>query len=396
MNRETFRGFALPRVVDEVTRLVTAGEVLSPLLADLEQQRGLGLWRVDGDQLTATPALVTMGDHLPNACERVPAVFSLFPELRAAWLRIVRAHCNELGQRTDRGALIDTVERAGVLAAELSAVVDPSFAATAFSDLERAVLPGAAHGPPAYPVLLRVLAASAAHEPIPAAPPLPEPRFNDPGSAWCCGRLLHLPETDGDRAPATRAVLSGAFAGRGDGGDSMQWVLAHPWAYLLAQCVYTQETWRAERCAGAVRFELEPAHLTQWQNPARVVVVVVQPDGAEVLCGSLGELLQRTLARLGVTLSAHRCEPNLLDQRLGLVIQALLRHNVWSFESGPLGRLPGYVIHADFSDACYRALGSRTFNRLGRPITEAVREAAVIWAGECGASTRARPIEVRS
>ena len=58
------------------------------------------------------------------------------------------------------------------------------------------------------------------------------------------------------------------------------------------------------------------------------------------------------------------------------------RHDVWRFEHGAGARRPAYSIHPSFSDACYRALGSRAFYRLGSPITAAIRRAAEGWAKE--------------
>ena len=67
---------------------------------------------------------------------------------------------------------------------------------------------------------------------------------------------------------------------------------------------------------------------------------------------------------------------------MALVIDAVQRHDVWRFEHGAGARRPAYVIHPSFSDACYRALGSRTFYRLGSPMTAAIRRAAEGWAQE--------------
>jgi hypothetical protein len=64
------------------------------------------------------------------------------------------------------------------------------------------------------------------------------------------------------------------------------------------------------------------------------------------------------------------------------VIDALVRREVWRFDHGSGGRRPGYTIHPLFSDACYRALGSRAFYRLGSSITAAVRRVAETWAGD--------------
>jgi hypothetical protein len=175
-------------------------------------------------------------------------------------------------------------------------------------------------------------------------------------------------------------VLTGALDDRVGEGDAMLWALQRPWAFLLGQLVFTQEAWDAERVAGGITFELEPAHVPLFQRPPCVEVVVTLPGGEEVRCGTLGELVLQMLGQLGVTVLAHRVTPALLDTRLGAVIEALLRRKVWRFDHGPGGRRPGYVIHSEFSDACYRALGSRAFYRLGSSVTAAVRRVAETWA----------------
>jgi hypothetical protein len=310
----------------------------------------------------------------------VPAVFSLLPEVRAAWLRVLRARLAEMGERKDVATLADAVTAAGTLATELVNVDRPSLSPTSFSELERTALPAAAHEASAFPVLLRALAATAA---MPGGVPsslLSDIVLEDPSTAWRPGRLLRLP-ISADPEPA-HAVLSGALDGRGNGGDSMRWALHHPWAFLLAQMTFIKEAWEAERVSGGIAFELEPAHVSLFQSPPRVEVVVTLPSGEEIRCGSLGELVQRTLAQLGVTILGHRVTASTLDDRLGLVIDAVQRRDVWRFEHGSGGRRPAYSIHPSFSDACYRALGSRAFYRLGSAVTAAIRRAAETWARE--------------
>ena len=389
MNYEALQGRALTRVVDEVRSLLTQGEVSSTALRGLESLSQTGLWFVSGEMLTATSTAVALGDLLPGAGEMVPAVFSLLPEVRAAWLRVVRARLAEMGERKDLAALTEAIHGAGPLATDLLEVPAPSLASTSFGELERAVLPAAAHEAAAFPVLLRVLAATSVMPDGEPSAPLPAMVFDDPATEWRRGRLLRLPVAT-DPAPAL-AVLSGALEGRTADGDAMRWALHHPWAFLLAQLVFTKEAWEAERVSGSISYELEPAHLALLQTPPRVDVVVTLPSGEEVRCGSLGELIQRTLAQLGVTLLAHRIAAASLDDRLGLVVDALLRRDVWRFEHASSGRRPGYSIHPSFSDACYRALGSRAFYRLGSPITAAIRRAAETWARERIA--RAAPAE---
>jgi hypothetical protein len=381
MSLAALQGPALTRAVQDARGLLALGEAPSSALRALEAPRATGLWSEHGGVLVATPAIVALGNQLPSAAEALPAVFSLVPEVREAWLRVVRARLAEMGERGDVAALIEAVTSTGALASELVTVNAPSLAPTAYSELERAVLPAAAHEASAFPVLLRGLAATASLQRNAQTPAsLPNIAFDDPSTAWRPGRLLRLPARS-DVAPST-VVLSGALDGRSQDGDAMQWALHHPWAVLLAQMTFTKEAWEAERVSGGIAFELEPVHVSIFQNPPRVEVVVSLPSGEEIRCGSLGELAQRTLAQLGVTVLAHRITFSTLDDGLALVIDALQRHDVWRFEHGAGGRRPVYAIHPSFSDACYRALGSRAFYRLGSPVTAAIRRTAEGWARE--------------
>jgi hypothetical protein len=380
MTFAALQGRALARAVDEVRSLLSYGELPSSALRDLERLGATHLWSERGDALVATTAVVALGDRLPNAAESVPAVFSLLPEVRAAWLRVVRARIAEMGERQDVAALADAVTAAGALATELVNVDSPSLSPTSFSELERAILPAAAHEASAFPVLLRVLAATALMPGDGASVSLPDIAFDDPSTAWLTGRLVRVPIST-DPVPA-HAVLSGALDGRSSAGDSMHWALQHPWAFLLAQMAFTKEAWEAERISGGIAFELEPAHVSLFESPPRVEVVVTLPSGEEIRCGSLGEFVQRTLAQLGVTILGHHVTASTLDDCLGLVIGAVQRRDVWRFEHSSGGRRPAYSIHPSFSDACYRALGSRAFYRLGSPVTAAIRRTAETWARE--------------
>jgi hypothetical protein len=112
-------------------------------------------------------------------------------------------------------------------------------------------------------------------------------------------------------------------------------------------------------------------------------VAVTTADGEELLCGTLGGLLLRVLAYLGVTVQTPAAGPAALDDRLGPLVRALLERKVYCFDPrAAAGRRPGYLIHEDFSDACYGRFGSNHFYRLGSPLTAAVRAAAEGWARE--------------
>jgi hypothetical protein len=209
MTLAALHGRALARTIDGMRSLLAQGEQPSSALRSLKGLGSASLWSERGDALVARPVVVALADRLPNAAESVPAVFSLLREVRAAWLRVVRARLAEMGERKDFAALADAVTAAGALATELVKVDRPSLSPTIFSELERALLPAAAHEASAFPVLLRALAATAE---MPAGAPsssLPDIAFDDPSTAWRPGRLLRLPRLDGagacPRGPERRA-----------------------------------------------------------------------------------------------------------------------------------------------------------------------------------------------
>ncbi len=380
MDLSALQGRTLVRVVDDLKTLLASGQVVGQSLRTLAVPQVAGLWFDDRVRFVATSRLISLANLLPSYSEAVPAILSFVSDQRAAWLRILLARIKEIGERNDLTGLCEAVTASGRLASELVAGVTPSLAPTQTGELERLVLPAAAHEAQAFPVLLRALAATSSLVESPAAStgPISDVVWDDPSKTWQPGRLIRLPSVD-DRAPAS-AVLSGALDDSVGDGDSMQWVLQRPWAFLLSQMVFTKEAWEAERVSGSLAFELEQAQVALFQNPPRVDVVVTLPTGEEVRCGSLGEFVLQTLAQLGVTVLAHRVSATVIDDRLASVIEALVRREVWRFDHGTGGRRPGYVIHPSFSDACYRALGSRAFYRLGSHITAAVRRVAETWA----------------
>ena len=192
----------------------------------------------------------------------------------------------------------------------------------------------------------------------------PEPRFVLKGN---CGPLSASEHVDGDIG--SQSV--------------MRWVLYRPWITLLAQVAFVQEAWTAEQISGRLTLELAEDQLANPYEPSRVDVVVTTPDGDEILCGTLAELVRRVLARLDVTLLARPEEVAELDQRLASVVRLLLEKKIWRFEPGAGGgRRPGFVIDDEFSTSCYRAFGSKYFYRLGSVLTAAIRSTCEQWARE--------------
>jgi hypothetical protein len=396
-----------PATLDALKQLLTAGEVSRTKLADLPNGEALGLWSTSADnqRAVATPAVVKLLRTLPSQPEIMAAILSCQPDIRIAWQQIVCARLQELGQQRDTNGLCEAVSTLGGAAeALLNRLTEAKLAATPFTELERIVFEVPAEQAIATPKLYRVLGATASLvEGKQGKPgkPLPNVDVIDPSRNWLKGRLIQLPNpeaeaTQGQTQQKATSILSGSWADypppeaeqRAELA-AMYWVLARPWCFLLAQVVFTQEAWAAERVSGELSLELDPNNDDLAFTPPRLDVVVTTADGAETLCGSLGELLLRVLQQLGVEILAPAIDN--LDTQLAPVIAALLQRQVWQYSPGASGIRPHYSIHPAFSDTCYRAVGSKYFNRLASSVTATIRSTCEQWAKERRMVTRPLP-----
>lgn len=382
-----------------VRGLLMTGEAVGETLSPLTEPLRLGLWSLD--QATglavARAGLVQLAGQLPNVEETVAAVFACQPDLRIAWLRIVAARLREAGKRRDAGELCSAIDQIGRASRRIrEELPNASLQPTGHQALETALFGAPAEQAVVWPKLLRAIGATA--ELVegglgsPAAP-LPSVEPLDPRRTWSSGRIVQLPWPI---TPAVSQSERGRFVLTGDcgpltetersAGDSasqavMRWVLHRPWVTLLAQVAFVQEAWEAEQISGRLSLELADDQLANPYEPTRVDVVITTPDGEEILCGTLGELIRRVLFRLGVTLLARPEEAARLDERLAPVIHLLLEKKVWRFDPRAAGgRRPGFAIDDEFSTSCYRAFGSKYFYRLGSLLTSAIRSTCEQWA----------------
>lgn len=381
-----------------VHRLLDEGEVQGSLLQGLQAGLRLGLWRESSDnsRYVARDQIVKLLAALPSKQEAAAGVFACEEEVRREWLRIVAARLKELGGRRDAQGLCDAISTLGAASDSVRQTLpSASLSSTDFSDLELELFGAPAEQGVVTPKLLRVVGATAeitGASPKRSDTPLSDVDLLDPSVNWVNSRLLRLPDLN--EAPPDRrsAVLSGSLqsltpgeadAAGLDSNPMMRWVLARPWAFLLAQIVFTQEAWRAERISGSLSLEIEESHVSRFNQPPQVLVVVTTPLGDEIICGSLGELVRRVLSGLGVSLLAGRLSRSELDDLLAPVIQEMLTRKIWRFNHrGVTGQRPNYAIHETFSDACYRSLGSKYFYRLGSKVTGMIRIACERWAEE--------------
>jgi hypothetical protein len=391
--------------VAAVQALLQDGETASLPLDALPAGLRLGLWFRTADRLrcVATAGLARLAARLPSRDEAAAAVFACEERHRSAWWPLVAARLKDAGRRRDLPELCVAIDQVGPASAALRTLLPrAALKPTGFAELETLLFGAPADQAVTAPRLLRALGATAelveGGRGAPAAvvtdiDPL------DPRNNWVRGRLLREPSAHELPRPGASAVLPGGWralssaevpAGDPPRNAAIRWVLNRPWALLLAQVVFTQEAWAAERLEGGLALELDDAQLARFHEPGMVHVVVTTAAGDEVLCGSLGGLLLRVLDYLGVTLLAPAARPEFLDDRLGALVHALLERKVWRYDArGASGRRPGYLIHEEFSDACYGRFGGNHFYRLGSPLTAAVRSACEAWARE--RLDRARP-----
>ena len=370
-----------------IRQLLRFGEAVAADLDGFEHLRGLGVVRPseDGRRAVATPSLIRML-RLLGEREAEAGVFALYPEVQDSWIKIVCARLEEMGIQRDPQALLDAIDPLGASAdAAVKSWEDRGLTPTPLAALEREILGAPAHEAVSGPRLLRAISAAGAVLADPstkALSPLPNVHDQVPEGNWAKGRVLLPPGVE--PVDDLSAVLSGSLAPlqNEESGVLMRWALARPWIFLMGQLVFMQEAWQAERISGGLALELDREQLATFHQPARVNVVVFMPDGAEVQCGTLGEVVARALDGLGITLLSADVSKETMDAMISPVIHMLLANQIWTFESGRTGREPGYHIHSLFSDLCYRTLGSRFFYRKGAHVTMSLRRTCEAWAKE--------------
>lgn len=396
-------------ILQTLEHLLTHGEVKTEDLATLPAGDEIGLWThsEDGNRAVVTHSIIHLLRTLPTTAEAIGAILSCQPEIRQSWQQIVIARLQELGKQRDTANLceaISTLDRSAP--ALLTQIPAATLAPTPYTELERSLFEVPAEQAIAAPKLYRILGATAhliegkpgnTEETLPNIDPV------NPIKNWLKNRSIQPPNPETNptnKQWRTTSILSGSWDDYSPPATTppelaaMYWVLARPWCFLLAQIVFTQEAWAAERISGELILELDPSNVSLSDRPPKLCVVVTSTDGAEILCGSLGELLVRVLDRLGIAILAP--EIDTLDAQLAPVIAALLHQQVWQFSLGAGGYRPHYTIHPTFSDTCYRAIGSKYFNRLASYVTATIRSTSEQWAKERRMTTSSQRLKSMS
>jgi hypothetical protein len=218
-----------------------------------------------------------------------------------------------------------------------------------------------------------------------------------PDINWCSGRLVQEPNV---KTSEFQYLLSGVAGkpitnsqqtldSKAQIRSAMEWVLSHPWAYLLALIVYEQNIWQVET-VGALLLEL-PAGQSELQ-PSAVQVLVANKDGDELYCGHLSTFVKKILSSLNMAIFPTGINDAQLDAALSVVINELLVLKVWRYTEGLSGEQGYYQIHPDFSDACYGRIGQPSFARYARHLRQAIRSQAIQWRNDCQSHSKRHQI----
>lgn len=332
--------------------------------------------------------------QLTNAEEAVAALLATQAEIRQPWLAIIASRAKEAGKLGNPEALVQLVSRLGAAAKYVEQTLPgASLKPTAFSELERQLLGGAAEQSQTLPALTRVLATAAelirwqqADLVLPSLVKV-DGSGEHPEKNWCRGRLLALPQPGAQPPQSSHStLLPGNYSLALDGNpeqaqheDKLAAVTRSPWLFLLTSITYAQDSWAAEQ-RGGLLLELptgqSPSH------PNGIQVLVEDHDGNEVLCGTMGELVLRVLDALDMALFPATPSVNELDSLLAPVIHQLIAHKLWQYHDGLSGEQGFYRMAPTFADECYRIAGSRILGRRARHLWYAVRTQAELWRQE--------------
>ncbi|WP_282755554.1 hypothetical protein [Desulfuromonas thiophila] len=333
----------------------------------------------NGTDWIISQRLLGVRPTLANDAELLCALLAQQMDVRAAWLAIAAARCKEAGQMADGAPLVELVSGLGKAAAWVEAALGShAFTASPFAAFERELLGVSFEQAAATPALVRILNVAAQlaqfEDTLPALP-MVDATGVQAQQNWVKGRLLALPLISEQKSTiAAHALLHGGFAPAiPEGQTTMAWVLSQPWALLLAMLSFAQDAWRAENRGGLL------LELPAGQNPfapAEIAVTVIGTEGDEVRCGSLADVLLKTLASLGVACFPHQPTAAELNAQLSPLVGLLQKHAVWRYQDGASSQLGQYQIHPQFSDQCYSLPASRVFNRTGKLLWQSARLAA--------------------
>jgi len=406
---------ALQNLIKPLTLLLEKGSCLAGVEGLDICLNGLAHPCANGKSWVVSQRLLLVRQQLNSDMELISAILATGAEtnskaLRDAWCQLIAARCNEAGELTDDLVLVRLISQLNGAAKWVAGGMDKAnLNSTGFAELERSLLSSPAEQSQATPILTRVLAASSRlvmwQQQALAEIDKVDVAGGRPDTNWSAGRLIQQPNvkalefqylltgTANSKLPETYKNLDN----KAQTLAAMEWVLSHPWAYLLALIVYEQNVWQVE-VAGALLLEL-PAGQSEMQ-PTAVQVLVANSDGDELYCGHLATFVQKILSSLDMAVFTTKNTAGITDAELNaelsLVINELLTNKVWSYVEGLSGEQGFYQIHPDFSDACYGRIGQPSFSRYARHLRQAIRSQALQWRNDCQSHGKQTKIQLNA
>lgn len=386
---------ALESLIKPLAQLLEKGSCLASNKELTPMLEGLAHPCANGNSWVVSQRLLSMRQQLNSDAELVAALLATDSTLGKTWSGLIAARSREAGELSDAQVLIRLVSQLKGAAAWVVSCLEqenvPSLQPTEFVALERQLLGASAEQNQVSPALTRVLAAACRmhqwqQQPLPAIDKVKDDGSR-PDTNWCKGRLIQRP---GHKAIEFQYLLSGEssrplptklklLSDKEQSLAVLEWVLANPWAYLLALILYEQNVWQVET-SGGLLLEL-PAGQSP-QNPSEVQVLVADSDGDELLCGHLGEFIRKILSSLNMEIFPVGVTESELNAGLARVIGQLLHLKVWRYVEGLSGEQGYYQIHPDFSDACFGRRGQPSFHRYARSLRQAIRSQAMQWRND--------------
>ncbi|MFT6905894.1 MAG: hypothetical protein ACJAS1_002557 [Oleiphilaceae bacterium] len=372
-----------------------------PNAIELATLQNFGFWLLSEGRKTliASKKILLLRQSLNTDLDTVAAIVATQTIYQQAWAKIVAAQLNDAAARKDINALSEQISLLGSGAnAVLSLANNASLNPSDFKEIESLVFGQGAEQSASYPKLLRALATGATlfidsknenkseenEATLLEIFPIDQA---DVTTFWQAQRLIELPTIEGVKQGCDYHLNGLVKKPSNDLDDkkTIDWLMNNPWAYLLAQIIYTQDIWRSEQIAGGLVLEIDPSQIKHFMQPNAVQVVVTTITGQEVNCGSLAELILRVLDALAIHLLSplkHQQQIESLNATISPLIGFMIKANVWQFIEGSSKDIPQYKTHSHFDRIPTSRIGSIYFARPGKRITAAIREQAESWANE--------------
>ena len=238
---------------------------------ELEVLQNLGLWLISEDRKTliASEKLLMLRQSNNTDLDTVAAILATQLCYQQAWAKTAAAQLNDAAARNDINALSEQISLLGSGAkAVLSQSNNASLTPSDFKDVESFIFGQGAEQSASYPQLLRAMATGPtlldtlkdqkqSEKHIATLLELSLIDSTDISTFWQAQRLIELPSIEGRKQGCDYHLFGLVKQPSNDLDDkqTIDWLMNNPWAYLLAQTIYTQDIWRSQQIAGGLVLE---------------------------------------------------------------------------------------------------------------------------------------------